>query len=503
MEASLGRIHAALAEAEEARVTKNLVELINTNVAPPDPVKADDVFIRAMFIASDEVNSFGGRFPDEELQQLARLLVDSPVMIGHRKDKLPIGRNFHAMVIHRNDRVWVKSYFYWLKNADGAETLRENIDGGIYKECSIGFTFLFPECSMCGKDIRTCEHEPFGKYDTVSSENDEAVQCYFNYRKIERVLETSLVYRGAVPDTGVSKDLKVGRAQKGKATGAVVAIDDLAQLDADHDYLAVPSYESIPVTLSVRDRVLDLRRAGGEKLSAASSKLFELRDNLPDLSALGQLIGYKGKERCSLSQLDRHLNGRSSSVTRLEIKLFPNADLNSESITAEHSHHRIGVIPHRIGNPVDLGAEVSRLVTRDGVRLYRWDGKVDLTRGYHFKSCPQEATSGSSYHLVMDNSSAVACFTFEDTDCDRSIAIRQFNLSRFLRGSRFVADFVEGENDRPTGGSGHRGTVEIESGSGEGKRMKLSGGLQGLFYLRPIKLDGRKRYLFYKVSLAQ
>ena len=125
MEASLGRIQAALAETAEARVTKNLIELINTNVAPPDPVKADDVYIRAMFIASDEVNSFGGRFPGEELQQLARLLVDSPVMIGHRKDKLPIGRNFYATVIRRNDRVWVKSYFYWLKNADGAETLRE------------------------------------------------------------------------------------------------------------------------------------------------------------------------------------------------------------------------------------------------------------------------------------------------------------------------------------------------------------------------------------------
>ena len=320
MEASLGRIHAALAEAEEARVTKNLVELINTNVAPPDPVTADDVFIRAMFIASDEVNSFGGRFPAGELEQLARLLVDSPVMIGHRKDKLPIGRNFHATVTRRNDRVWVKSYFYWLKKADGAETLRENIDGGIYKECSIGFTFLFPECSMCGKDIRTCEHEPFGQYETGSTENDEAVPCHFNYRKIERVLETSLVYRGAVPDTGVSKDLEIGQVQKGMATETVIAIDDLAELEADHDYLAVPSYEAVAVALSVKDRVLDLRQVGGEKLAPESSARFELRNDLPDFLAQGQLIGYKGKERCSLSQLHRHLSGRSSAVSSLQMR---------------------------------------------------------------------------------------------------------------------------------------------------------------------------------------
>jgi hypothetical protein len=40
--------------------------------------------------------------------------------------------------------------------------------------------------------------------------NGAQLSCHFNYRKIERVLETSLVYRGAVNDTSVSKELKAG-----------------------------------------------------------------------------------------------------------------------------------------------------------------------------------------------------------------------------------------------------------------------------------------------------
>ena len=178
MGASLGRITARLAEPTET-ISTDLVQLINENINPPSEVTADDVYVRAMYIVSDEVNSFGGRFPAEEHDRLRELLVDSPVLVGHRKDRLPIGRNFHAVPVRRDGRLWVKSYFYWLRSAAGSASLAENIDGGIYKECSIGFTFLLPECSVCGQDIRTCEHEPFGRY-------GDGEKCHFNYRKIER-----------------------------------------------------------------------------------------------------------------------------------------------------------------------------------------------------------------------------------------------------------------------------------------------------------------------------
>lgn len=163
MTTSLGRVTAHLAEPGEV-IPPEFADLINVNIQPPTQVTVDDVYVRAMYIVSDQVNSFGGRFPYDEHERLARLLVDSPVLVGHRRDRLPVGRNFHAVMVERHHRPWVKSYFYWLRSADGAEQLRDNIDGGIYKECSIAFTFHLPECSVCGKDIRRCEHEPFEEY---------------------------------------------------------------------------------------------------------------------------------------------------------------------------------------------------------------------------------------------------------------------------------------------------------------------------------------------------
>lgn len=88
MKGNYGRITARLVESAEPAST-TLISLINKNVNPPNPVTASDVHVRAMFVVSDEVNSFGGRFDIDEHERLARLLIDSPVMVGHRKE---IGR---------------------------------------------------------------------------------------------------------------------------------------------------------------------------------------------------------------------------------------------------------------------------------------------------------------------------------------------------------------------------------------------------------------------------
>jgi len=200
-----GQIQAVLSE-KEISPDEGLVELINTRIKPPVSVTIDEVHIRAMYLVSDQVNSYGGRFPIEEQAKIAELVIDSPVLIGHNKEKLPIGRNFKADLVDKDGKSWVKVWFYWLKNSNNSESLKENIDHGIYKECSLGFTFEFPECSVCLEDIRKCQHIPFKTY-LDSSGNQQ--QVFFNYRKIVKVLETSIVYRGATPDTSFSADLEL------------------------------------------------------------------------------------------------------------------------------------------------------------------------------------------------------------------------------------------------------------------------------------------------------
>jgi hypothetical protein len=203
MENLLGKVEACLGE-KEIEVSDDLVFLINTRIKPPLPVKKEEIYIRAMYLVSDQVNSFGGCFPLDEHPKLAELLVDSPVLIGHSKERLPIARNFKADLVEKEGANWIKVYFYWLKNSPEAESLKENIDHGIYKECSIAFSFEFPECSICKQDMRKCQHIPFRTY---QNERGEKIQAHFNYRNIIRVHETSLVYRGAVFGTSMTNEL--------------------------------------------------------------------------------------------------------------------------------------------------------------------------------------------------------------------------------------------------------------------------------------------------------
>lgn len=181
--------------------TAELIELINNRIQPNQPLKEDDVFIRKMFLGSDQINSFGGRFDRNELAKMAELVVDAPVLVGHDHQKLPIGRNFKAEIVERNGTVWLATHFYWLTAALGAENLAKNIDGGIYKEVSAAFLFETPECSICGQDIRSCEHIPFRRYALPSG---SFAPAFFWYRNIFKVLETSLVFRGAVPGTRIT-----------------------------------------------------------------------------------------------------------------------------------------------------------------------------------------------------------------------------------------------------------------------------------------------------------
>jgi len=334
----IGRITAALVE-QEISGREDLIGKINSNIKPPEPLTGEDVHIRAMHIVSDRVNSCGGCFPLDEHAGLVRMLVDSPVLIGHRKDSLPIARNFHAEMIKRGEANWIKVYFYWLKNSERGRDLQKNIDAGIYKEGSISFIYGFPECSICGEDIRRCEHRPFQSY--VDSDGQER-EAYFNYRQIEKVLETSLVYRGSVPDTSITNELEAAGPGKESAIEAQSDIElpvryrvwDLNSLRKDTRYLVLPAYESLRGIL-VKDgkdtRLLDGR---GEPFKEAKMAAFLEKMRLPegDYVLEYRLIGFRGKERRPVSELIKFLKSEKSMVTRLEIRFCDLLGINGESI---------------------------------------------------------------------------------------------------------------------------------------------------------------------------
>ncbi len=503
MSVTIGRITARLAQPADQTLSPDLVKALNANVRPPKPLSDTEVYIAAMYVASDEVNSFGGRFPPEEHARLARLLIDSPVLAGHRKDTLPIGRNFHAQVVDRQEHSWVKSYFYWLRSDPGADHLRANIDGGIYKECSIGFTFHFPECSICGRDIRDCPHEPFQRYDATGDQTGDFV-AHFNYRRIERVLETSLVYRGAVAGTRVSRELADGSEETDHEPGRQqepVLVADRSQLRADQEYLLVPHYDSLPVCVTTEGASVRLRLPGGSEVPEEYCARFET-ERLPRIdNAFGQLVGYRGRERCAVEQLVRHLGGRPSAVTHLEVKLFPPFGLGLETEKLSRTPDRITMIRYCVALGRDVHRAALSIMTRQGVRLWPADADPSASAGFLYRPQPKPSRTADQYTLVPAENDTQVTLALTTAHDDLRYHVHHLNLARLARGCRFLADRVD-----PASGPEHqdnprtsRGRIRDLKSRGDGLVMQLSGILTGTFVLQPVELEGKRRCLFYQV----
>lgn len=179
-----------------------LIGRINETVNPPKPATPEKVNIRAMYIVNDRINSHGGRFRRADLIRICGLLEDTPVLIGHNRSAAPLARNFHAELEQKDGALWVKSYFYWPRVPDGQnDALLDRIDSGVLKECSISFIYSYPECSRCGRDIRTCPHE-------IERHNGGDLSgTHFIYGDISQILETSLVYKGSIRGTHLSDRL--------------------------------------------------------------------------------------------------------------------------------------------------------------------------------------------------------------------------------------------------------------------------------------------------------
>ncbi|NIM99542.1 MAG: hypothetical protein GTO24_16165 [candidate division Zixibacteria bacterium] len=375
MEELLAYVGAELKKPQE-EISDELVFLINSRIKPPKPVTKEDIFVRTMFLVSDEVNSYGGRFPLEELVKISNLVIDSPVIVGHTKEKLPIARNFKAELAQKDCQNWLKVWFYWLKNAKDASSLKDNIDHGIYKECSLGFVFEFPECSICGEDMRKCSHIPFKSYSTQDGEKE----AYFNYRNVIRVLETSLVYRGAVPNTSMSDEL--GVYQKGSSDGGSQELDSSADRrrirsrragpfefvpptkpkksgstaneifhledfsSISGEFLIEPKYDGVRAQIHKKDKDVKIFTAGGRLIEPKFPHLVEEFLQSPQESFIldGELVKYKGNSRLSHKDVASYVQQASdvSSSKRnnqqdypnFKLKIFDLLYLNGQDVTS-------------------------------------------------------------------------------------------------------------------------------------------------------------------------
>jgi hypothetical protein len=149
----------------------------------------DEVALFTLDLCHNEIDRHFSRFPDEELETIDRLVPGRPLMERHDlHNSLPRG-TFYRSRLHREDaRMSVRPDVYVLRTESNAEFIR-NIEGGVYRETSIGFSFQTPECSVCQHDLRTCDHVPGRSYGDAT--------CHYVMRQVLEVIEGSVVPTGS------------------------------------------------------------------------------------------------------------------------------------------------------------------------------------------------------------------------------------------------------------------------------------------------------------------
>ena len=196
-----------IAPATPASENSHLAEIQTIPNPPLVDLTENDVHIRRCRLAGDVVDSQFGCFRSHDLEKLLKLTHGAPALIGHNRLTLAVARFFGGSLEAHNGHKYIVPKFYWPKAHSGAEDFRVLLDCGIISEASIAFVFDKPSCSICGKDIRECEHQPGAHYGLKL--------CHYYYDGLDRVLEGSFVYRGAEPGTGILSEISdLSRALK-------------------------------------------------------------------------------------------------------------------------------------------------------------------------------------------------------------------------------------------------------------------------------------------------
>lgn len=152
-------------------------------------LQPEEYAVFALDLCNNRVDRHWSRFPEEELDKINGLVPGRPLMERHDlRGTLPRGTFFRSALHREGEVTSVRPEVYVLRTARNADFIL-NIEGGVYRETSIGFSFRTPECSVCNHDLRTCDHVPGRIY------ND--TPCHYVMRDVLEVIEGSVVASGS------------------------------------------------------------------------------------------------------------------------------------------------------------------------------------------------------------------------------------------------------------------------------------------------------------------
>jgi hypothetical protein len=261
----------------------------------------------------------------------------------------------------------------------------------------------------------------------------------------------------------------------------------------------IPRYESIPVGVRLEEGMLSLEREDGSRIADDLVAKFPL-EGLPEtLKVSGRLVGYRGKERCRVEDVETFLEDESGPVSRLVVYLLPGEGVDATMTGDNHRPFDVRIIPHRVVSPEGLDRRAREIATRLGVEVRA----VDMPMGEQgFRYMPSEAVIENKQEnaLCWTSGSDRAVLRLKVDGSEVRFAIDRFNAVLLLKGRRFVAELERESAEDGDGDSKPIFEVPVERVTVRraGLRVRLGGDLRGDYAISPIIARGTSKYLFYR-----
>jgi len=188
------------------------------------PLARDEFVVFTLDLCNNQIDRHFSRFPEEELEKINRMTPGRPLMERHDlRGTLPRGTFFRSGLHTEGERISVRPDVYVLRTQENADFIL-NIEGGVYRETSIAFSFRMPECSICHKDLRTCSHIPGRAYEAEARKSANGAAndsvCHYVMRDVIDVIEGSVVSSGSQGTGFVAQQRGVERATLPEALDA-------------------------------------------------------------------------------------------------------------------------------------------------------------------------------------------------------------------------------------------------------------------------------------------
>lgn len=165
----------------------------------------NDVYSFKMVCCDTGIDRDGEAFSVNALNKLAELYIGKTVITNHNpKAENQIARIYKTRVEENNGVSRLIAWAYIPKTAGSADFITL-IETGIVKEVSVGCSVRKCTCSVCGREIKFCQHKKFKEYDGKT--------CYGILDDVTDAYEVSFVAVPAQKEAGIIKQFSMYNVQ--------------------------------------------------------------------------------------------------------------------------------------------------------------------------------------------------------------------------------------------------------------------------------------------------